>query len=84
MTTKRSDLVGALPNDAPCWRLLFLLVQSRDGEWWRGFLLLALAGLLLIGVLFALSTFPDWAAGVLGAGSLTAALATRHRRSRRR
>lgn len=77
MTTKRTDPVGAQPTDPPWWRLLFLMVQGRDGQWWRGFLLLALAGLLLV---VALLIFAGGAGGVLGAGLLPALVVAWRRR----
>lgn len=45
---------GARPTDSPLWRLLFLLVEGRDGQWWRA-LLLAVAGLILVGALASVS-----------------------------
>lgn len=66
MITKRIEPVGAQPDDPPGWRLLFLLVQGRDGQWWRGSLLVALVGLLLVGVLAALLMFAGWTGGALG------------------
>jgi hypothetical protein len=54
-------------------------VQSPDGQWWRGFLLVALAGLLLVGVLAVLLAFAGWIGGALGFGSLTALAAARRR-----
>ena len=77
MSTRRTDPVGAQPTDPPWARLLFLLVQGRDGQWWRGFLLVALTGLLLIGVLAVLPV--GWVGGVLGVGSLTALAVARRR-----
>jgi hypothetical protein len=60
--------------------LLFVLVQGRDGQWWRGFLLMALTGLLLVGVLAALLVLAGWTGGGLGVGSLTALAVARRRR----
>ncbi len=80
MSTKKTDLIGAQPTDPPWARLLFLLVQGRDGQWWRGFLLLALAGLLLVGVLAVLPVPAGWVGGALGVGSLTALAVARRRR----
>jgi hypothetical protein len=77
VSTRRTDPVGAQPTDPPWARLLFLLVQGRDGQWWRGFLLVALTGLLLIGVLAVLPV--GWAGGALGVGSLTALAVARRR-----
>ena len=79
MSTKMTDPVGAQPDDPPWARLLFLLVQGRDGQWWRGFLLVALTGLLLAGVLAALLIFTGWVGGALGVGSLTALAVARRR-----
>lgn len=79
MSTKRTDSVGAQPTDPPGWRLLFLLVQGCDGQWRRGFLLMALTGLLLVGVLAALLFFAGWAGGALGVGWLTALAMARRR-----
>ncbi len=86
MTIKRTDPPGPQPTDPPWARLLFLLVQGRDGEWWRGFVLVALVGLLLFGV-FCVLIFAVWAGGALGLGSASAALGMVWRRrcqSRRR
>jgi hypothetical protein len=77
VNTNRTDPVGAQPTDPPWWRLLFLLVQGRDGQWWRGFLLLALAGLLLVA---ALLVFAGGVGGVLGAGLLPALVVAWRRR----
>ena len=77
MSTKRTDPVGAQPTDPPWARLLFLLVQGRDGQWWRGLLLMALAGLLLVGVLAVLLV--GWVGGAVGVGSLTALVVARRR-----
>ncbi len=82
MSTKRTDPVGAQPTDPPWARLLFLLVQGRDGQWWRGLLLVALTGLLGVALVGALA-LAGWVGGVLGAGSLTAGAAALARRRRR-
>jgi hypothetical protein len=82
VNTRRIDPVGAQPDDPPWWRLLFLLVQGRDGEWWRGFLLVALSGLLVVGGLSALLIFAGWAGGIMGVGSLTILGMARRRRRR--
>lgn len=79
MSAKRTDPVGAQPTDPPWARLLFLLVQNRDGQWWRGFALIALAGLGLVGVLAVLPVPAGWVGGALSIGSLTA-LAVAQRR----
>lgn len=70
MSTPKPGPVGAQPADPPWWRLLFLLVQGHDGQWRRGFALVTLIGLLLVGILTALLAFAGWAGGVLGAGWL--------------
>jgi hypothetical protein len=82
VSTRRIDLVGAQPDDPPWWRLLFLLVQGREGEWWRGLLLVALAGLLLVGGLGTLLVLAGWTGGAIGIGSLAALSAARRRRRR--
>ena len=84
MTARRAGPGGPQPTDPPWARLLFLLVQGRDGEWWRGFVLVALVGLLLVGVLGTL-IIASWASGALGIGSAASALGviwyyTRHLR----
>ncbi len=87
MSTKRTDPVGAQPDDPPWARLLFLMLQGPDGQWWRGLLLIALAGLLLIalaglllvGVLAVLPVPAGWVGGALGVGSLTALAVARRR-----
>jgi hypothetical protein len=82
VTSKNIDPIGAQPTDPPWWRLLFLLVQGRDGQWWRGFLLMALIGLVLVGVLVAtLLIFAGGVGGALGVGSM-AALGVAQRRRR--
>ncbi|MGH3832142.1 MAG: hypothetical protein ACRDRS_17130 [Pseudonocardiaceae bacterium] len=83
MTATKPDPVGAQPEDPPWWRLLFLLVQGPGGQWWRGFALMALVGLLLVGVLAALLVFAGGAGGALGVGSLVLAWRGRHRLGRR-
>jgi hypothetical protein len=77
VSTKRIDPGGAQPTDPPWARLLFLLVDGREGQWWRGFLLVALTGLLLVGVLAVLPV--GWFGGALGVGSLTALAVARRR-----
>jgi len=77
VSTKKADPAGAQPGDPPWARLLFLLVDGRDGQWWRGFLLMALAGLLLVGALAVLPV--GWVGGALGVGSLTALAVARRR-----
>lgn len=83
MTTERADPAGAQPGD-PAWaRLLFVLVEGRNGQWWRGSLLVALAGLVmaaLVGALVGALALAGWVGGVLGVGSLTAAAALTRRR----
>ncbi|MDQ4011702.1 MAG: hypothetical protein M3228_13680 [Actinomycetota bacterium] len=79
----RTDAVGAQPTDPPWARLLFLLVQGRDGQWWRGFVLVALTGLLgtvLVGVLAAVVVFAGWVGGALGLGGLASLAVLRRRR----
>lgn len=88
MTTKKIDLIGAQPTDPPWARLLFLLVQGRDGQWWRAVLLVALLLLLvvaltgLVGMIAAPLPLGGWTSGAVGVGSLTVggALALRRRR----
>ena len=80
MSAEGVELVGAQPSD-PAWaRLLFVLVEGRDGQWWRGFLLVALTGLVVVGVAGALPA--GWVGGLLGVGSLTAGAAALARRRR--
>lgn len=82
MTTKRIDPLGAQPTDPPGWRLLFRLVEGRDGQWRRGIALLFLIGLLLVSGLVALLILAGWTGGVLGVGSLAALGLARRRRRR--
>jgi hypothetical protein len=78
VTTKKIDLIGAQPTDPPWARLLFLLVQGRDGQWWRAILLLAPLLLLvvalvgLVSMIAALLPLGGWISGAVGIGSLTA------------
>lgn len=84
MNSEGIDPVGAQPGDPP-WarllfllvRLLFLLVQGREGQWWRA-ILLAMPLLVLVGVITAMP--PGWVGGALGVGGLAAALVRRRRR----
>lgn len=77
MTAKRADSVGAQPSD-PAWaRLLFMLVQGRDGQWWRA-ILLVMPLLVLVGLIAAVPPV-GWVGGALGVGGLTAAFARRQR-----
>ncbi|HSL09518.1 MAG TPA: hypothetical protein VK887_16300 [Pseudonocardiaceae bacterium] len=57
--------------------MAFRVVDSPDGQWWRVFLLVALTGLLLIGVLAVLPV--GWVGGALGVGLLTALAVARRR-----
>jgi hypothetical protein len=78
VTTKKIDPLGAQPTDPPWARLLFLLVQGRDGQWWRAILLVASLLLLvvalagLVGMIAALPPLGGWISGAVGVGSLTA------------
>lgn len=77
MTVEKLDPVGAQPGD-PAWvRLLFVLVEGRDGQCWRAVLLLTPL-LVLIGVMAAVPP-AGWVGGALGVGWLSAALARRRR-----
>jgi hypothetical protein len=81
VTAKEIDSVGAQPTDPPWWRWLFLLVQGRDGQWWRGFALVALVGLLVVSALTALLMVTGWTGGALSA--LSALVVAWRRRSGR-
>ncbi len=84
MTTGTAPL-GAQPTDPPRWRLLFLLVQGRDGEWLRGFVLLVLLLAVLVALVALISGLAGllpgiWVTGWAGGGALGASslLAWRH------
>lgn len=47
MTTRKVEPIGAQPTDPPWARLVFLLVQGREGQWWRAVMLLT--PVLLVG-----------------------------------
>lgn len=80
MTPEKIDPSGPQPTDPPWARLLFLLVQGRDGQCWRAILLaaplvllvVALAGLVGMIMIAALSPFGGWISSAVGVGSLTA------------
>lgn len=80
MSTKKIDPRGAQPTDPPWARLLFLLVQGRDGQWWRAILLavpllllvVALVGLVGMMMITALLPLGGWISGAIGVGWLTA------------
>lgn len=81
MSTKRNDAAGAQPTDPPWARLLFLLVQSPDGQCWRAILLVTPLLLLMTGLVMvtAVAAPVNWAGGALGIGSLTALAVSRRR-----
>ncbi|HSL07578.1 MAG TPA: hypothetical protein VK887_06330 [Pseudonocardiaceae bacterium] len=80
MSAKRTEPVGAQPGDPPWARLLFLLVQGRDGQWWRAILLVTPLLLLVAGLAVAAAVLPlGWVGGALGVGSLTALAVARRR-----
>lgn len=58
---RRLPSPGARSADPPSWRLAFLLVQGRDGQWWRALLLLAVAGMILVGAVLAAASRADGA-----------------------
>ncbi|MGH3976792.1 MAG: hypothetical protein ACRDS9_26265, partial [Pseudonocardiaceae bacterium] len=69
--------LGAQPTDPPRWRLVFLLVQGRDREWLRGFVLLVLPLAVLVALIALISgiggLLPDaWVASWVGGGVLSA------------
>lgn len=78
----------ATATEPPWVRLLFLLVQGRDGQWWRAILLVAprvLLLLTLVGLIFMIAAwlpFGGWASGILGVASLTTEQV--YRRSRKK
>jgi hypothetical protein len=82
VSSKKIDPVGAQPTDPPGWRLLFMLVQGHEGQWWRGFLLVSLTGLLSVALLVTLLALAGWTGGILSVGSLAALGLARHRRPR--
>lgn len=81
MSTKKIDPSGAQPTDPPWARLLFLVVQGRDGQWWRAILLvlplllLVIAMVVLIDTIMIVALLPlgGWISNATGAGSLIAA-----------
>jgi hypothetical protein len=81
VSTKRTDPAGAQPTDPPWARLLFLLVQSPDGQCWRAILLVTPFLLLMTGLVMvtAVAAPVNWVGGALGLGSLTALAASRRR-----
>lgn len=88
MSAKKIDPSGAQPTDPPWARLLFLLVQGREGQWWRAILLvvplllavIALATLVLMIIFGALLPLDGWIGGVAGSVFAAGALAWYQRR----
>lgn len=70
MSVKKIDPSGAQHTDPPWARLLFLVVEGRDGQWWRAILLVVPLLLLVVAlvVLIDLSMISSAA----GTGSLIA------------
>jgi hypothetical protein len=75
MSGRKIDLSGAQPTDPPWARLLFLVVQGRDGQWWRAILLimplllLAVALVVLTNMVLIAALLPlgGWFSGAAGA-----------------
>lgn len=85
MSTEPAGPVGAQPSDPPWARLLFVVLEGREGQCWRAVLLLTPLLLLVTGLVVVTTAAPaGWMGGALGVvGSLTAALAlAKQRRSR--
>ncbi len=79
---RKTDLNGVQPSDPPWARLLFLVVQGRDGQWWRAILLVVLLLLLVIALVVLIDMI--MIGSLTSAGSLIAAGALawyRHRRN---
>lgn len=76
MTSKKIDPLGAQPTDPPWAQLVFLLVQGRDGQWWRAIILVAplllcvVTLVVLVGMIAALLPLGAWISGAVGIGSL--------------
>lgn len=67
---KRPPKSGVQPSDPAGWRLLFDLIHGTNDQWWRGFLLLALAGLILVGALLAASASRTDGAAIVALSAL--------------
>lgn len=63
MTSKKIDPLGAQPTDPPWARLAFLLVQGREGQWWRAILLIASLLFLLIALTVTVNIVAQWSFG---------------------
>lgn len=74
MSAKKIDPSGAQPTD-PAWaRLLFLVVEGRNGQWWRAILLVVTLLLLVIALVVLIGTLRPLGVWISsGAGSLIAA-----------
>ena len=91
MRAKKIDPSGAQPTDPPWARLLFLVVEGHDGQWWRAIVLVipllllvvALITLTEVIMLAALLPLGDWINGATGTGSLIAVGALAWYRRRR-
>ena len=77
MSNHRGDPVMAQPTDPPWARLLFMVLEGRNGQCWRAVLLLMPPLLLVVGLVLLTTTAPMWwisatvALGLLSASSLT-------------
>lgn len=89
MTTERVNRAVAQPTDPPWARLAFVVLEGRDGQWWRAILLvtpLLVVPLVVTSVLAVLlgvmATSGVWVGGAFGVGSVTTALALSRRAGR--
>lgn len=71
MSAEKIDQGGVRSTDPPWARLLFLVVEGREGQWWRA-ILLVVPLLLLVVALITLIGVIGWISGATGTGSLIA------------
>ncbi|MGH4008440.1 MAG: hypothetical protein ACRDTH_09865 [Pseudonocardiaceae bacterium] len=82
VTTTQADLGGPQPTDPPWARLLFALVQGREGQWWRA-ILLFMPLFAVIGLIVAWLSIDVWTSGALAAAAWAWPRRTGHPRRRR-
>lgn len=77
---KRGPLHGAHGDDPPGWRVVFAILQGRDGEWLRAAVLLVLVLAFAVALAYAVG---PWVSGALSAAGALAGGARAITKSRR-
>jgi hypothetical protein len=72
VSAEKVGSVGPQSTDPPWVRLLFTVLEGRDGQIWRAVLLMTPPLLLVAGLVIVVTGAPvGWIIGALGGGSLT-------------